>query len=85
MRVFFAKEMQKIGKHASRETVHVCLVKFINVYNENGVYNLTHYIMFHRPRIKHKAPENNLHISGSNIVRVNNTKFLGLIIDSKLN
>ena len=45
----------------------------------------THYMMFHRTRIKHKAPENKVHISGNNIVCVNNTKFLGLIIDSKLN
>ena len=41
--------------------------------------------MFHRTRIKHKAPENNVHISGGNIVCVNNTKFLGLIIYGKLN
>ena len=45
----------------------------------------THYVMFHRTRIKHKAPEIKVHISGNNIVCVNNTKFLGLIIDSKLN
>ena len=42
-------------------------------------------MMFHRTRIKHKAPEIMVHISGNNIVCVNNTKFLGLIIDSKLN
>ena len=42
-------------------------------------------MMFHRTRIKHKAPENNVHISGNNIVCVTNTNFLGLIIDSKLN
>ena len=41
--------------------------------------------MFHRTRIKHKAPEIKVHISGNNIVCVNNTKFFGLIIDSKLN
>ena len=45
----------------------------------------THYMMFHRTRIKHKAAEIKVHISGNNIVCVNNTKFLGLIIDSKLN
>ena len=42
-------------------------------------------MMFHRTRIKHKAPEIKVHISGNNIVCVINTKFLGLIIDSKLN
>ena len=42
-------------------------------------------MMFHRTRIKHKAPENKVHISGNNIVCGNNTKVLGLIIDSKLN
>ena len=42
-------------------------------------------MMFHRTGIKHKAPEIKVHISGNNIVCVNNTKFLGLIIDSKLN
>ena len=38
--------------------------------------------MFNRTRIKHKAPKIKVHISGNNIVCVNNTKFLGLIIDS---
>ena len=42
-------------------------------------------MMFHRTRIKHKAPEIKVHISGNNKVCVNNNKFLGLIIDSKLN
>ena len=42
-------------------------------------------MMFHRTRIKHKAPEIKVHISGNNIVCVSNTKFLGLLIDSKLN
>ena len=41
--------------------------------------------MFHRTRIKHKAPAIKVHINENNIVFVNNIKFLGLIIDSKLN
>ena len=44
----------------------------------------THYMLFHRTRIKHKVHEDRIHISGSNLVKVNNIKFLGVIIDSKL-
>ena len=42
-------------------------------------------MLFHRTRIKHKVHEDRVHISGSNLVKVNNIKFLGVIIDSKLN
>ena len=45
----------------------------------------THYMLFHCTRIKHKVHEDRVHISGSNLVKVNNIKFLGVIIDSKLN
>ena len=45
----------------------------------------TQYMLFHRTRIKHKVHEDRVHISGSNLVKVNNIKFLGVIIDSKLN
>ena len=44
----------------------------------------THYIMFHRTRIKHNT--NIKILINNNIVdHINNTKFLGVIIDSKLN
>ena len=42
-------------------------------------------MLFHRTRIKHKVHEDRVHISGSNLVKGNNIKFLGVIIDSKLN
>ena len=42
-------------------------------------------MMFHRTRIKNKKVEDRVHIGGKNLVNVNNTKFLGVIIDSKLN
>ena len=45
----------------------------------------TQYMLFHRTKIKHKVHEDKVHISGSNLVKVNNIKFLGVIIDSKLN
>ena len=44
----------------------------------------THYMMFHRTRIKNKKVDR-VHICGKNLANVNNTKFLGVIIDSKLN
>ena len=47
-------------------------------------YLKTHYMMFHRTQIKNKTVEDGVHISGKNLVNVNNTKFLGVIIDSKL-
>ena len=44
----------------------------------------THYIMFHRTLIKHNT--NIKIVINNNIVdHINNTKFLGVIIDSKLN
>ena len=44
----------------------------------------THYMMFHRTRIKHNT--NIKILINNNIVdHINNTKFLGVIIDSKLN
>ena len=42
-------------------------------------------MMFHRTRIKNKATEDRVHLCGNNLISVNNTKFLGVIIDSKLN
>ena len=45
----------------------------------------TQYMLFHRNIIKHKVHEDRVHMSGSNLVKVNNIKFLGVIIDSKLN
>ena len=42
-------------------------------------------MMFHRTRIKNKAPDDIVHLCGNNLVSVKNTKFLGVIIDSKLN
>ena len=45
----------------------------------------TQYMLFHHTRIKHKVHEDRVHISRNNLARVNNIKFLGVIIDSKLN
>ena len=45
----------------------------------------THYMMFHRTIIKNKAPDDIVHLCGNNLVSVKNTKFLGVIIDCKLN
>ena len=42
-------------------------------------------MMFHRTRIKNKTVEGRVHICGKNFVSVNNTKFLGVIFNSKLN
>ena len=42
----------------------------------------THYMMFHRTRIKHKL--RNITICGTNVSYTKNTKFLGVIIDNKL-
>ena len=42
----------------------------------------THYMMFHRTRIKHKL--RNITICGTNVSYTKNTKFLGVIIDKKL-
>ena len=44
----------------------------------------THYMVFHRSRIKHKYTHE-VQIKGNIINHVCNTKFLGIIIDSKLN
>ena len=41
----------------------------------------THYMMFHRTRIKHKP--RNITICGMNVTYTKNTKFLGVIIDNK--
>ena len=45
----------------------------------------THYIMFHHTIITNKASDDIVHLCGNNLVSVKNTKFLGVIIDSKLN
>ena len=42
-------------------------------------------MMFHCTRLKNKAPDDRVHLCGYNLVSVNNTKFLGVILDSKLN
>ena len=46
----------------------------------------THYMMFHRTRIKQKCLINNpmVQVRNQNLTSVNNTKFLGVIIDNKL-
>ena len=44
----------------------------------------THYILFHRTRIKNNTNKQ-LYINGNNIINTKSTKFLGVIIDSKLN
>ena len=44
-----------------------------------------HDMMFHRTIIKNKAPDDRVHLCGNNLVSVNNTKFLWVIIDIKLN
>ena len=44
----------------------------------------THYMMFHRTRIKHNTNIKIL-ITNNIVDHINNTKFLGVIIDSKLN
>ena len=41
-------------------------------------------MMFHRTQIKNKATEDRVHLCGNNLISVSNTKFLGVIIDSKL-
>ena len=46
--------------------------------------NKTHYMMFHRTRVKHNT-NFKINISNNVIDRSMNTKFLGVIIDSKLN
>ena len=46
--------------------------------------NKTHYMMFHRTRVKH-ITNFKIHISNNVVDRSMNTKFLGVIIDSKLN
>ena len=43
-----------------------------------------HYILFYRTRIKNKTNKQ-VYINGNNISNTNSTKFLGVIIDSKLN
>ena len=77
----------------------VQLVEYNNCHSDNkqmeclrdhysGINNLikqTHYMMFHRTRIKNKAAEDRVHLCGINLISVSNTKFLGVIIDSKLN
>ena len=42
-------------------------------------------MMFRVTRIKNKATEDRVHLCGNNLISVSNTKFLGVIIDSKLN
>ena len=46
----------------------------------------THYMMFHRTRIKQKCLINNpmVQVRNQNLTGVNNTKFVGIIIDNKL-
>ena len=44
----------------------------------------THYMMFHRPRIKHNTNIKIL-INNNILDYINNTKFIGVIINSKLN
>ena len=44
----------------------------------------THYMMFHRTRIQYKNIQD-IFIGGNKIEYTNNTKFLGVIIDRKLN
>ena len=39
----------------------------------------------HRTRIKNKAAVDRVHLCGNNLVSVSYTKFLGVIIDSRLN
>ena len=46
--------------------------------------NKTHYMMFYRTRVKH-ITNFKIYISNNVIDRSNYTKFLGVIIDSKLN
>ena len=47
-------------------------------------YKKTHYMMFHRTTIKQNS-NINIHINQQNIECTNSTKFLGVIIDNKLN
>ena len=48
-------------------------------------YLKPHYMMFHRTRNKNETFEDRVHICGKIEVNVNNSKFVGVIIDSKLN
>ena len=48
-------------------------------------YSKTNYIIFHNSRNRHNLADVNLHINNFKLQRVNFTKFLGVIIDSKLN
>ena len=57
----------------------------LNQTNYLLTFKKTHNIMFHRTRIKNKAAEDRMHLCGNNLLSVSNTKFLGVIIDSKLN
>ena len=66
------RELEKVDKWLKSNNLTVNIKK-------------THYMLFHRTRIKHKVHEDRVHISGNNLVKVNNIKFLGVIIDSKLN
>ena len=48
--------------------------------------NKTHYMLFHRTKIKHRVPEDkSTYIRETNLVCANTTNCLGVIIDSKLN
>ena len=42
-------------------------------------------MLFHRTSIKHQVHEDRVHISGNNLVKVNNIQFFGIIFDSKFN
>ena len=50
----------------------------------NDKYFKNHYMMFHRTRIKHNT-HLKIIINNDIVDYINNTKFLGVIIDSKLN
>ena len=54
--------------------------------NKLTINKKTHYMMFHRTRNKQKCLINNprLQIRNQNITSVNNTNFLGVIIDNRL-
>ena len=66
------RELEKVDKWLKSNKLTINILK-------------THYMMFHRTRIKNKTVEDRVHICRKNLANVNNTKFLGLIIDSKLN
>ena len=63
------KELKKFWLQANKLTINM---------------KKTHYMVFHRSRIKHKYTHE-VQIKGNIINHVCNTKFFGIIIDSKLN